>query len=144
MFKNGVGRNTIMIVTLSNGDVIKTSEIAFVSRMEEKYISNFKRKFYYNIIVNNIEIERNLIIRVDKADISEQFSRGSLIATATPEYTVNGAEKFDEKIQVRYKDMVFHRKLGENWNDADIINFTKLQCFKNFDQERLNLIEKLR
>lgn len=144
MFKNGVGRNTIMIFTFSNGDVVKTSEIAFISRMEEEYISNFKRKFHYNIIVNNIEIERNLIIRVDKADISEQFSRGSLIATVAPEYTVNGVERFDEKIQVKYRDLVYHRKLEENGNNSDIINFTKLQCFKNFDQERLNLIEKLR
>lgn len=143
MFKNGVGRNTVMIFTFSNGDVVKTSEIAFVSRMGEEYIDCFKRKFHYNIIVNNIEIERNLIIYIDRAEIFKQFV-GSLLAIATPTYTVNGIQKLDEKIQVKYRDLVYHRKLGENWNNADIINFAGLQCFKNFNQERLNLIEKLK
>ena len=132
-----------MIFTFLNGDVIKTSEIALVSRMEEEYIDYFKRKFYYNIIVNNIELERNLIIYIDRADIFKQLV-GSLFATVTPAYTVNGVEKLDENIRVCYRDMVFHRKLGMDWQDTDIINFTGLQCFKNFNKERLDLIEKLR
>lgn len=138
MFKNGVGGNTKMIFTFLNGDVVKTSEIAFVSRMEEKYIDNYTHKFYYNIIVNNIELERNLTIYIDRAEIYKQFI-GSLAALVYPCYIINGAKKFDEKIKVQYRDVMMN-----NNSDLHVVNFAGLQCFKNFNQERLNLIEKLK
>lgn len=145
MFKNGVGRDIKMIFKFLNGDVIKTSEIALVSRMKQCYRDSYTHKFYYNIIVNSIEIERNLTIYIDQDDLSKQFLEPTLVASTTPLYVINDVEKFDEKIKVQYRDTVSYKNvmIGRK-SDLHIVNFAELQCFKNFDQERLSLIEKLR
>ena len=106
--------------------------------MEEEYIDNYTHKCYYNIIVNNIELERNLTIYIDRSEIFKQFV-GSSTALVYPYHIINGVKKFDERIKVKYEDV-----MTNNNSNVHVVNFAGLQCFKNFDQERLNLIEKLK
>jgi hypothetical protein len=127
-----------MIFTFLNGDVIKTSEITLVSRIEQYDISRFAHKFYYNITLNNkIEIERYLICSIDKHEICKQL-QNSFYISVRPMYEINNVKGFDKGIQISASYLSFVK-----WDEQNIIDFEKLDSFKLFNQERLDLIDKL-
>lgn len=135
MFKNGVGRNTIMIFTFSNGDVVKTSEIAFVSTIKAFCRGKLNYNLYYNITLNNkIELERNLSIYIYENEIYEQFQKGLYRISVTPNYIMNSLKGSDARIEIFARDVLC---------DEINIKFEELESFKFFSQERLDLINKL-
>ena len=125
-----------MIFTFLNGDVIKTSEIVLISRIEKLYTnSKFLRRFYYNITLNNkIEIERNLAIVISEGEIFRQFRRGLLSISVEPVYIMNDVKRFGDAFVINARDVFF---------DNIKIPFEEMDSFKFFNQERLDLINKL-
>lgn len=127
-----------MIFTFLNGDVIKTSEIVLVSKIKQFDISRLTHKFYYNITLNNkIEIERSLICYIDEHEICKQ-AQHSFYISITPVYKMNDVERFDKRIQISAANLFWSK-----WNKDSVIDFEKLESFKFFNQERLDLINKL-
>lgn len=127
-----------MIFTFSNGDVVKTSEIVLVSAIKELYISKLESKFYYRITLKNkTEIERRLSYLISQRDIWERYKKpedSSFYIFVSPICMIDGVEKPHKKIRIPIGDII---------RSEINIKFEELESFKFFNQERLDLINKL-